>query len=165
MRELKFHEKKLLKKVDFVNWKNEENVREVKILRRYHIQKREDIKMYNLIKFRYNKIAGTIRKLVNKLKQLNPSDTYRIKKTKDLVEKLHNIGLIKTQSNLAECDKVGISTFCRRRLSYLLFKNKYCENVKEAVTFIEQGQVKIGTELVTDPAFLVTRFNTINIDH
>ena len=47
MRELKFHEKKLLKKVDFVNWKNEENVREVKIMRRYHIQKRDDIKMYN----------------------------------------------------------------------------------------------------------------------
>ena len=45
MRELKFHEKKLLKKVDFINWKNEENIREVKIMRRYHIQRRDDIKM------------------------------------------------------------------------------------------------------------------------
>ena len=94
---------------------------------------------------------------MNKLKLLNPSDVYRIKKSKVLIEKLYNIGLLKTNSNLAECDKVGISTFCRRRLSFLLFKNKYCESVKEAVTFIEQGQVKIGTELVTDPAFLVTR--------
>jgi U3 small nucleolar ribonucleoprotein protein IMP3 len=99
-----------------------------------------------------------VRKLINKLKQLGPNDEYRIKKTKELIDKLYSIGLIKTQSNLAECDKVGISTFCRRRLSFLLFKNKYCENVKEAVTFIEQGQVKIGTELVTDPAFLVSRY-------
>ena len=89
---------------------------------------------------------------------LNPNDAYRIKKTKEIIEKLYKIGFIKTQSNLSECDKIGISSFCRRRLSYLLFKNKYCENMKEAVTFIEQGQIKIGTELVTDPAFLVTRY-------
>ena len=42
MRKLKFHEKKLLKKVDFLTWKKEDNLRESKILRRYHIQKRED---------------------------------------------------------------------------------------------------------------------------
>jgi U3 small nucleolar ribonucleoprotein protein IMP3 len=47
MRELKYHEKKLLKKVDFLNWKNEDNLREVKIMRRYHVQKRDDIKMYS----------------------------------------------------------------------------------------------------------------------
>ena len=88
---------------------------------------------------------------------LSPNDPYRIKKSQELIEKLYNIGLVKTQSNLAECDNVGISTFCRRRLSFLLFKNKYCESVKEAVTFIEQGQIKIGTELVNDPAFLVNR--------
>ncbi|KFG29239.1 putative 40S ribosomal protein S4, partial [Toxoplasma gondii ARI] len=42
MRQLKFHEKRLLKKVDFYNWKKEQNVREVKVLRRYLIQDRED---------------------------------------------------------------------------------------------------------------------------
>lgn len=29
--------------------------------------------------------------------------------------------------------------------------------MKEAVTFIEQGHVRVGTEVVTQPAFLVTR--------
>lgn len=42
MRELKHFEKKLLKKVDFLQWKQERNVREIKILRRYLIQDRED---------------------------------------------------------------------------------------------------------------------------
>jgi U3 small nucleolar ribonucleoprotein protein IMP3 len=46
MRELKFHEKKLLKKVDFLDWKNEDNIREIKILRRYYVQNRDDLKMY-----------------------------------------------------------------------------------------------------------------------
>ena len=42
MRQLKYHEQKLLKKVDFLNWKQDKNLREVKILRRYHIQDRQD---------------------------------------------------------------------------------------------------------------------------
>ena len=33
-RKLKYHEQKLLKKVDFLNWKADGNLREVKILRR-----------------------------------------------------------------------------------------------------------------------------------
>ena len=42
VRKLKHHEQKLLKKVDFLQWKHDDNVREIAILRRYHIQKRED---------------------------------------------------------------------------------------------------------------------------
>lgn len=33
MRQLKFHEKKLLKKVDFLKWKNEDNIRELQVRR------------------------------------------------------------------------------------------------------------------------------------
>lgn len=34
---------------------------------------------------------------------------------------------------------------------------KFAEYLKEAVTYIEQGHVRVGPETVTDPAFLVTR--------
>jgi U3 small nucleolar ribonucleoprotein protein IMP3 len=46
MRQLKHHEKKLLKKVDFLQWKKDDDVREIKIIRRYHLQKREDYHKY-----------------------------------------------------------------------------------------------------------------------
>ena len=49
MRELKYHEKKLLKKVDFLNWKKDSSVREIAVLRRYHVQDREDYAKYNKI--------------------------------------------------------------------------------------------------------------------
>ncbi len=39
----------------------------------------------------------------------------------------------------------------------LLCSLKFSETMKEAVTFIEQGHVRVGTEVVTEPAFLVTR--------
>lgn len=42
MRKLKYHEKKLLKKVNFISWEIDNNLHEVKIMRRYLIQKRGD---------------------------------------------------------------------------------------------------------------------------
>lgn len=42
MRTLKHHERKLLKKVNFLEWKRDKNSREVKILGKYGIEERED---------------------------------------------------------------------------------------------------------------------------
>lgn len=42
MRQLKHHEQKLLKKVDFLQWKKEDTLREMKVIRRYFLQQRED---------------------------------------------------------------------------------------------------------------------------
>lgn len=42
VRKLKFHEQKLLKKVDFISWKVDNNLNEVKVMKKYFVQKRED---------------------------------------------------------------------------------------------------------------------------
>jgi U3 small nucleolar ribonucleoprotein protein IMP3 len=63
MRDLKHHEQKLLKKVNFLQWKSDQNIREIKIMRRYHVQSRDDY-------IKYNKLAGHITSLTNKLKEL-----------------------------------------------------------------------------------------------
>lgn len=47
MRKLKFHEEKLLKKVDFLNWKKDDSAKENAVLRRYHVQDRNDYVRYN----------------------------------------------------------------------------------------------------------------------
>ena len=56
MRKLKFHEKKLLKKVDFFNWEIDNNQHELKIMRKYRILKREQYTMYNKLSrfYKYN---------------------------------------------------------------------------------------------------------------
>ena len=43
------------------------------------------------------------------------------------------------------------------RHSQVMVRLKMSQSVREAVTFIEQGHVRVGPETVTDPAFLVTR--------
>jgi U3 small nucleolar ribonucleoprotein protein IMP3 len=38
-----------------------------------------------------------------------------------------------------------------------MVKQKFAEHLREAVTYVEQGHVRVGPETVTNPAFLVTR--------
>lgn len=54
-------------------------------------------------------------------------------------------------------NKVSVSAFARRRLPVVMTRLRMAENVSTAVRLVEQGHVRVGTEVVTDPAFLVTR--------
>ena len=84
LRKLKYHEAKLLKKVDFINWKQDANLREVKIIRRYHIQDREDYHAYN-------RVCGMVTKLVATLKKLDQRDPVRLELTEVLLDRLHSL--------------------------------------------------------------------------
>jgi U3 small nucleolar ribonucleoprotein protein IMP3 len=150
MRELKHHEKKLLKKVDLLTWKGDQNIREIKVLRRYHIQNREDY-------HKYNKLRGIITRFTSRLKQLKPDDKLRIQLTEALLDKLYIMGLIASKSSMSQVEKLSVSSFCRRRLPIVMVRLKMAETVKAAVTFIEQGHIRVGPEVVEDPAFLVTK--------
>ncbi|XP_010902512.1 U3 small nucleolar ribonucleoprotein protein IMP3 [Esox lucius] len=150
VRKLKFHEQKLLKKVDFINWEVDNNLHEVKVLRKYHIEKREDYT-------KYNKLSRNIRDLAQKIRDLDEKDGFRAQSTSKLLEKLYGTGLIPTKQNLALTEKVTASSFCRRRLPTVMVNLRMAQNLKMAITFIEQGHVRVGPEMVTDPAFLVTR--------
>ena len=150
MRQLKYHEKKLLRKVSLYSWKGEDNIRVAKILRRYHIQNREDY-------VAYTRICGMITKLAAKLKTLKPDDPFRIAMTDQLLTKLCDMGLIDTTKSLQKAEDITASALCRRRLPVIMMRLKMAETMKVAVTFCEQGQVRVGPHVVTDPAFLVTK--------
>ncbi|XP_010123102.1 PREDICTED: U3 small nucleolar ribonucleoprotein protein IMP3, partial [Chlamydotis macqueenii] len=83
-----------------------------------------------------------------------------------LLEKLYGLGLVSCQRSLAACESLSASAFCRRRLPCLLgqlrlpcllVKLRMAQNLRHAVTFVEQGHIRVGPEVVTDPALLVPR--------
>lgn len=113
VRKLKYHEQKLLRKVDFINWEADNNLHEVKVMKKYFIQKRED---YTL----YNKMSREIRDIVRMIKDLDAKSQHRTDMSAAFLEKLYSIGLIPTKWNLELCDKVNASSFCRRRLPVIL---------------------------------------------
>jgi U3 small nucleolar ribonucleoprotein protein IMP3 len=150
MRKLKHHEQRLLKKVDFLSWKSDETLRELKILRAYHIQRREDYVCYS-------RLAGLVTAAVAKLKALPASSAYRVSASEALLERLFRMGLIDTASSLAKAAALPASAFARRRLPVVLVRLRMSESLKEATTLVEQGQVRVGPHTVTDPAYIVTR--------
>merc|ERR1712010_228417 len=125
----KFHEQKLLRKVNFVNWEDSNNLHEVKIMKRYCVQKREDYTMYN-------KLSREIREIVRRIKELDPRSQHRTDMSAQFLTKLYAIGVIPTKWNLENADKV---------------------NVRSATQMVEQGHVRVGTDVIKDPAFLVSR--------
>ncbi|AJU21720.1 Imp3p [Saccharomyces cerevisiae YJM1447] len=151
VRKLKHHEQKLLKKVDFLEWKQDQGHRDTQVMRTYHIQNREDY-------HKYNRICGDIRRLANKLSLLPPTDPFRRKHEQLLLDKLYAMRVLTTKSKISDLEnKVTVSAICRRRLPVIMHRLKMAETIQDAVKFIEQGHVRVGPNLINDPAYLVTR--------
>ncbi|PWZ18466.1 U3 small nucleolar ribonucleoprotein IMP3 [Zea mays] len=176
MRKLKFHEQKLLKRHNFLEYKREGGHREALVTQRYRLVERDDYK-------KYNGICLMVQKLVNIIKQMDPRDPFRIQMTDLILDKLVNVPKVAWISEIMrfliifpafqmdpQCVEVCNSLveyiilftllaafMVRRRLATVMVKLKFAEHLKEAVTYIEQGHVRVGPDAVTDPAFLVTR--------
>lgn len=149
VRALKHHEKKLLRKVDFVQYKAD-SLRENTVMRKYHLQKRTDYQKYNIL-------CGQVRKITHAISLLDPKDPYRQLKEEQLLDKLYKMGLVTASKALSQCEKITVSAFCRRRLPVVMVRMKMAETVQMAVTYVEQGHIRVGPETITDPAFLVSR--------
>jgi U3 small nucleolar ribonucleoprotein protein IMP3 len=77
--------------------------------------------------------------------------------TDQLLQKLYDMGITNTMKSLQRADEITTSSICRRRLPTIMVRLKMAETARAAVEFVEQGQVRVGPHVVTDPAFLVTR--------
>ncbi|RCV15031.1 hypothetical protein SETIT_3G026400v2 [Setaria italica] len=117
MRKLKFHEQKLLKKTNFLEYDKGKGHREGLVTQRYRIVERDDYK-------KYNGICLMVQKQVNIIKQMDPRDPFRIEMTGMLLDKLYNMGVISTKSSLVKCENLSVSSFCRRRLATVMTRIK-----------------------------------------
>ena len=149
MRELKWHESKLLKKVNFSYWKKDDQLKEWQIIQRYQITREEY--------WRYNRIVRETNKLVHELLKLESNDEFRVKSTQELLDKLYHMALIHDTKNLSSVNRLTVSSLCRRRLPVVMIRLNMSDNLKEAITLIKGAHIRVGTKLVTDPAFLVSR--------
>ena len=148
VRKLKYHEKKLLKKVDFLDWEvDQTNLKEVKIMRKYSVTRNE----YTA----YNKLSREIRTLAAKI-QANVKKAFGILALRQLCQKLYDMGIITIQK-LGNCHEVSASSFCRRRIAVMVMKLKMADNLTDAIKYVEHGHIRVGPECVKDPAMLVTR--------
>lgn len=145
MRKLKYHEKKILKKVDFVNWKH--NIKEVAIMRQYNITRQEYQTYYN--------ISLEIKRLAQEIIDLKDEPS-KVRMTEALTDKLYNMGLIHTK-RIKKCLTLDVKAFARRRLPVFIVQSGMFDGpLSVALKYIEHGHVRIGPQVVRDPATFVT---------
>ena len=147
-RKLKYHEQKLLKKTNLVQWRKENNIRIGDIMARFGLESSEEY-------HDYNRLVGKINSLTNFIRQMDPDDKVRISITKQFVDRLFNLGIINSPT-LQECEKVTVSHVCRRRFSAVLVHLNFCQKISDADRYIRQGHVRIGPNVITNPAMLVS---------
>ena len=155
VRKLKHHEQRLLRKVDFTSYPSDKEHRSAAVIRRYSLSNAADYTSYN-------RLCGQLRQLAHRLSLLAPDSAFRRKQEDTMLEKLFEMGILGTggggKGKLSDVEhKVTVSAFCRRRLGVVMTRLRMAETVSAANRFVEQGHVRVGTEVVTDSAFLVTR--------
>lgn len=145
MRKLRYHEQKILRKVDFVNWKH--NVKEVAIMRKYNITRPE----YQA----YLKLVFEIKQLAQSIVDTK-DEVIRNRLAGMLTEKLYGMGLIKTK-RLKKCLDITVKAFCRRRLPVIIVQSGIFNGpISTAVKYVEHGHIRIGPKVVKDPATFIT---------
>ena len=148
-RKLKYHEQKLLKRTNLFHWKKENNLRVGEVMSRFCLKSSEEY-------HNYNRLVGKIQHFTNFIRQMSPDNEVRIERTNKFVDRVYKLGLIDVPT-LSECEKINVSSICKRRLPVVLTQLKFCERVSEADKYVTQGHVRIGPDVVTNPATLVTK--------
>ncbi len=136
MRQLKYSEKKLLRKVDFITYKQDNNHRDHDVSRRYMLKPEQ----YHS----YNRLAGvssgaavldvvaavltskqSCRQLAHRLSLLPPENPVRRKLEQLLLDKLYDMGVLSSTSKLSLVEKdVTVSVFARRRLPLVWLRQR-----------------------------------------
>lgn len=150
VRKLKHHEKKLLKKHNFFEWDLDQNHNAEKIIKRYNLKNRNEY-------VAYNKITREVRTIANKLRDLDPSDPFRIRATAQLLDKCYHTGFLRKTTDLEAALSISVSKICQRRLPVVMVKNQMAQSISMATQLVKEGHVRLGPELVSDPATIVTR--------
>lgn len=134
VRHLRHHEKKLLKKVDFLQWDQRDDDKERKICHRFAIDKPDEY-------LAYRKLCAYIRRLADMLKVLPAEDDFRKKTLEHLCIKLCSMGVLKpSQKSLADLAEVAITKFCARRFASIVQSSRMSDSIEHAKTLIEDGR-------------------------
>jgi U3 small nucleolar ribonucleoprotein protein IMP3 len=102
-------------------------------------------------------MAGAVTRLAAKLKRLPAESEVRVRVTQELLDKLESMGVIDVGNSLLKAERIPASAFARRRLPVVMVRLKMADTVADATRMVKHGHVRIGPEVVTDPAYLVTR--------
>jgi len=149
MRKFKPHEKRLLRKVDFLKW-DTDNIASKIVKRKYNLSSNKE---YNF----FNRTVGLIKKLHSVLSHLDNNNKTKKRISESLVYKLQELGVMKKEDDFESLKKMTVSDFLERQITFVMKKIKIGNSVKENIKLIKTGQVKLGSKIVTNDKLLIPK--------
>lgn len=149
MLKLNHVEKKLLKKVNLLDYKDN-NLQMNGVIARFGLSGSKEYRMYA-------SLAREVQALIARIRKLPSNSQVRQKVTEKLLDKMYKIGVTSNKLSLEDLEACAVTQLCKRRLTFVLTQLKMAQHMKHAQDLVEHGHIRVGNDVVKDPAMLITR--------
>jgi len=127
-------------------WQKDRMDAEDRLLRRYGLRRKQEI-------WRAETLLRNFRRQARRL--LTLSGPQAELETKQLLERLKKLGLLKEGAKLEDVLGLTVEDLLERRLQTLVFKRGLARTPRQARQLVVHGHVRVGDRKVTAPSYLV----------
>jgi small subunit ribosomal protein S4 len=129
-------------------WRTDVLETELKLLGQYGLRNKREIWRHKTLLSKYGGIARSL---------LGMSVEERRKPEKQLLDKLHRLGILPETSVLDDVLVLSLEDILERRLQTLVFQKGLAKSIHQARQLITHGHVAIAGRRVSSPSYLVLR--------
>ncbi|MGQ9759133.1 MAG: 30S ribosomal protein S4 [Candidatus Methanomethylicaceae archaeon] len=129
-------------------WKKENLDKELSLVGKYGLRNKKELWIANSLLRTYREQASSI---------LGLEESQRIKKERELINKLFKMGLLEEDAILDAVLGLSVEDILERRLQTVLVKLNLAKTPYQARQMIVHGHVYVGNRRVSVPGYLVSR--------
>jgi small subunit ribosomal protein S4 len=129
-------------------WRTDTMQSELKLLGQYGLRNKKELWRHRTTLSKFRGIARSL---------LGMSTTERRKLEKQLLTKLHRLGILAKTAELDDVLDLSLEDILERRLQTLVFRRGLAKSVSQARQLITHGHVSIEGKRVSSPSYMVLR--------
>jgi small subunit ribosomal protein S4 len=121
---------------------------ELKLLGQYGLRNKREIWRHKTLLSKYRGIGRSL---------LGMSVEERSKQEKQLMDRLHRIGILPEEAELDDVLDMSLEDILERRLQTLVFQRGFAQSIQQARQLIAHGHISIDGRKVSSPSYLVLK--------
>ncbi|MGW8288743.1 MAG: 30S ribosomal protein S4 [Candidatus Bathyarchaeia archaeon] len=121
---------------------------ELKLLGQYGLRNKREIWRHKTLLSKYRGIGRSL---------LGMSAEERSKQEKQLMDRLHRIGILPEEAELDDVLDMSLEDILERRLQTLVFQRGFAQSIQQARQLIAHGHISIDGRKVSSPSYLVLK--------
>jgi small subunit ribosomal protein S4 len=127
-------------------WQKDRILAEKELLKEYGLNRKYEIWKMNSVLKNFTRQAKNL---------IATKNTQAEKETKQLLTKLHSLGLLNKEAQIEEVLSLSLKNIMERRLQTLVYRKNLAASAKQARQFIVHEHIALNGKTVTAPSYLV----------